>query len=232
MKNSLKFALVAALVSLGCHSKESLNREQQNYQVVQEGSASGATSTVGAPGEGSIAQTAPITGTNADTTTSFTIASNGVPQQAPTSTAPLMPPPNVGAGGAPLNATMPNYPIPPGLARNIGQAGGQTGGSATRSTSRTATSTSARPSASHEATRTAPPAEPAQPMTSAAQPAAHPTDTTASTPPASTETTAPRKSEEKATPAPAPEPAAEPEPAEEPSSQTPPATQTGTFGPH
>jgi hypothetical protein len=212
MKNSLKFALVAALVTMGCHSKQSLNREQQNYQVVQEGSASGATSTVGAPGEGSIARTPPITGTNADTTTAFTIASNGVPQQAGTSTAPLMPAPNVGAGGAPVNATMPNYAIPPGLARNIGQPASQPARRAAPRETRSAAS------------------EPRQPMTSATESAAAPAEATASTPPPATETATPRKTEEK-TAAPAPAPADEPAPAEEPSTEAPPATQTGTFGP-
>lgn len=236
MKNSWKLALLAALVSVGCHSKTaSLTREQKNYQVVQEGSAAGATSTVGAPGEGSIAQTPPITGTNADTTTSFTIASNGAPQAPGTSTAAVMPAPNVGAGGAPA---MPNYPIPPGLARTIG--GGSSSSSATVAR-RTAPRETTRSSSSSSQT--------SQPMTSADTAAASSASTrstsstsstasntntssseqTASAPPAS-DSTAPRKSDDhKASPAPAPAPASEP--SEEPAPENPPATQTGTFWP-
>ena len=210
MKNSLKFALVAALVSLGCDSKQTLNRDHKDYQVVQEGSSAGVSSTVGAPGEASLTQTPPITGTNADTTTSFTIA-GGVPPQVGTSTAPLMPPPNVGAGGA----AMPNYPIPPGLARNIG------GGS-----------TTARRTSPRETTTHAPATETQQPPMTSAEVAPVATENTASALPASTEPATPHKSDEKkAAPAPEPAPAENSAPAEEPANENPPATQTGTFGP-
>lgn len=218
MKNSLTIAFVAALAAMGCHSKESLNREQQNYQVVQEGSTATGTST-------SLVQTPPITGTNADTTTSFTIGTNGVPQQASTSTAPLMPAPNVSATGG---AAMPDYPIPPGLARNIG------GGSSSSSGSSSTVARRAAPASSHASPSDAP-----QPsMTSAAESTSThststantaPSETTASAPPASTETAAPR--DKKAAPGPSPAPAEDAAPADEPSSEAPPATQTGTFGP-
>lgn len=145
MKSMLNIALVAALVSLGCHSKETLNREQKNYDVVQEGSTSGTSTTIGAPGEGSMAQTTPpITGTNADTTTNTVIGGNAGRQNgAATSTAPLMPAPNVAANGA----AMPAYPIPPGLARSIG--GTNTAGTPSRRTTARATSRppAARPDA-------------------------------------------------------------------------------------
>lgn len=225
MKNTLNIALVAALVSMGCHSKESLNREKENYQVVQEGAATGTTTAVG-----SVGQTPPITGTNADTTTAFTIAANGVPQQAGTSTAPLMPTPNVGANGA----AMPNYPIPPGLARTIGGGGSSSSSSSSSNTAR-------RTSSPEPARRTYEPA-PSQPMTSgetastrSTSPSpstntAAPAETTASTPPPATDSAAPRKTDDhKAAPAPAP--AEDAAPAEEPSTEAPPATQTGTFGP-
>jgi hypothetical protein len=224
MKNTLNIALVAALVSMGCHSKESLNREKENYQVVQEGAATGTTTAVG-----SVGQTPPITGTNADTTTAFTIAANGVPQQAGTTTAPMMPTPNVGANGA----AMPNYPIPPGLARTIG------GGGNSSSSASSSSNTARRTSSPEPARRTYEPA-PSQPMTSgetastrSTSPSpstntAAPAETTASTPPA-TDSAAPRKTDDhKAAPAPAP--AEDAAPAEEPSTEAP-ATQTGTFGP-
>ncbi|HEX8411191.1 MAG TPA: hypothetical protein VF883_20185 [Thermoanaerobaculia bacterium] len=65
---------------------------QQGYEVVQEGSASGVTSTIQGPGE----TLPPLTGTNADTTTAFSIDPNAVagapaPQQTPGTLAGAMP---------------------------------------------------------------------------------------------------------------------------------------------
>jgi hypothetical protein len=64
----------------------------RNYETVQEGSASGVTSTIAGPGD----TLPPITGTNADTTTAFTLDPNvgagAVPSQ-PASMAGTMPAP-------------------------------------------------------------------------------------------------------------------------------------------
>jgi hypothetical protein len=70
-----KFAVLLVVVSLvACRNDKNLKRGQQNYDVVQEGSASGVTSTISGPGETPPpATTAPLTGTNADTTTNFTL---------------------------------------------------------------------------------------------------------------------------------------------------------------
>ncbi len=58
-----------ALLVFGCSRSAKVERGQQQYDVVQEGSASGVTSTINGPGE----TTPPLTNTNADTTTNFTI---------------------------------------------------------------------------------------------------------------------------------------------------------------
>ena len=72
MKKSLIYLGILALAAAcrGRGSGDSLQREQQQYDVVQEGQTSTAvTSTINAPGE----PAAPMTGTNADTTSNFTL---------------------------------------------------------------------------------------------------------------------------------------------------------------
>ncbi|HEX9164125.1 MAG TPA: hypothetical protein VF980_20645 [Thermoanaerobaculia bacterium] len=75
MKTTLIYLATAALLS-GCRgggSSGSLKRDQQQYDVVQEGQAtSSVTSTINAPGE-AVPPPAPMTNTNADTTTNFTL---------------------------------------------------------------------------------------------------------------------------------------------------------------
>jgi hypothetical protein len=94
------FAAVAFLI-FGCSRSAKVQRNQQDYQTVQEGSASGVTSTINAPGE----TTPPLTNTNVDTTTNFTL---------PTNPAPLG---NDTAGGSMASAMPPSYPAgTPGMA--------------------------------------------------------------------------------------------------------------------
>ncbi|HXA18242.1 MAG TPA: hypothetical protein VN380_14680 [Thermoanaerobaculia bacterium] len=64
-----------ALVVFACSRSGKMQRDQKQYDVVPEGSASGVTSTINGPGE----TTAPVTDTNADTTTNFTIPANPSP---------------------------------------------------------------------------------------------------------------------------------------------------------
>jgi hypothetical protein len=74
MKKTLIYLAMAALLA-GCRggSSGSLQRkDQQNYDVVQEGQASGVTSTINAPGE-AVPPPVAMTGTNADTTSNFTL---------------------------------------------------------------------------------------------------------------------------------------------------------------
>lgn len=64
----LVFALMA------CGRSNTMQRNQQPYDVVQEGSTQGVTSTINAPGETNPPVAEPtITGTNVDTTTAFTL---------------------------------------------------------------------------------------------------------------------------------------------------------------
>src|ERR1051325_3798048 len=107
---------VAALLLAGCHRKGSMQREQQQYEVVQEGAASGVTSTINAPGE---TAPAPITNTNVDTTTAFAGFGNGAPSPAPTaqpgSLGSTLPPPDYSrqvAAAPPRPATVARAPRP------------------------------------------------------------------------------------------------------------------------
>src|SRR6267142_4058340 len=70
-KKFVGILLVAAAVSCGRSGK--MQRDQKQYDVVQEGSADGVTSTLNAPGETQPLTTSSVTNTNADTTTAFTV---------------------------------------------------------------------------------------------------------------------------------------------------------------
>ena len=67
--------LTCAALALGCGRSQTARRTDQNYQVVQEGQASGVTSTINAPGE----TPPPMTNTAVDTTTNFTLPDNPAP---------------------------------------------------------------------------------------------------------------------------------------------------------
>ena len=73
-RKTASFLLFAALV-LGCGRSQTAQRNDPNYQVVQEGQASGVTSTISGPGE----TPPPMTNTSADTTTNFTLPDNPAP---------------------------------------------------------------------------------------------------------------------------------------------------------
>jgi hypothetical protein len=92
-----KIATLAAISFLvfGCSRSAKVQRNQQDYQTVQEGSASGVTSTINAPGE----TAPPLTNTNVDTTTNFTL---------PTNPNPLG---NDTAGGSMASGMPPSYPV-------------------------------------------------------------------------------------------------------------------------
>lgn len=66
MKKTVIYLATAALLA-GCRSRsETLKREQQQYDVVQEGQTSGVTATINAPGEAPpspAGMTAPVTST-------------------------------------------------------------------------------------------------------------------------------------------------------------------------
>lgn len=104
-------SLVLSLAALGllaaCGGGESSAANQQAYETVQEGSVAGVTSTIQGPGE----TLPPITNTNADTTTAFTLDPNAVPPVSP-QTAGL--PPATASGAAPSydSAPAPTYRPP------------------------------------------------------------------------------------------------------------------------
>jgi hypothetical protein len=86
VKKIVSFAAITFLV-LGCSRSGKVQRNQQQYQTVQEGSASGVTSTINGPGE----TTPPMTNTNVDTTTNLTLPTNPAPLGTDGSMASAMP---------------------------------------------------------------------------------------------------------------------------------------------
>lgn len=100
--------LAAAIALAGCGDR--FRREKQiETEIVSESSVSGVTSTIVAPGEKPppLAGVAPLTGTNADTTTAFTILDSGV------STTAIVDPGSL-AGTMPLpGANDPGLLLPP-----------------------------------------------------------------------------------------------------------------------
>jgi hypothetical protein len=95
-------ALLLAVVSCGRDSAVKKS-EQQQYDTVQEGAASGVASTIGGPGEAP----PPMTGTNADTTTAFAL--NGSP--ATTTDAGALASPPMYSGAPPTHGTAATAPV-------------------------------------------------------------------------------------------------------------------------
>ncbi|HVR39852.1 MAG TPA: hypothetical protein VMU84_12215 [Thermoanaerobaculia bacterium] len=93
MKTTLLVLLISTVTLANCGGGKRV-RNQENYDVVEEGSADGVTSTIHAPGE----TPPPLTDTNADTTTAFTLTDTMAPNTAgtlppTTMTVPPLPPP-------------------------------------------------------------------------------------------------------------------------------------------
>ena len=101
MKKTLIFPLIFVGLGVACGGDDGARRGNQTaaFETVQEGSAAGVTSTIQGPGEA----LPPVTGTNADTTTAFSIDP---------SVASAVPPPNV-AGSGTLAGTLPSQPAYP-----------------------------------------------------------------------------------------------------------------------
>jgi len=101
MENRVKLVLIAVVLAAACHRGSStMQREQKSYEVVSEGQAAGVSSTINAPGE----TTPPLTNTNADTTSNFTLA----PNVDPTGTMP----PGTIAGTLPATGPVTAMPMP------------------------------------------------------------------------------------------------------------------------
>ena len=116
MEKASIYLAMLGLLAAGCHrggSNDSLQRQQQKYDTVQEGQSSTAvTSTIIAPGEVA-PPAAGMTGTNADTTTNFTL-----PQVSSTSTTPTRPGTLAGTLSIPSNnGPMVGYPSNPPQSR-------------------------------------------------------------------------------------------------------------------
>jgi hypothetical protein len=100
MTRTTAIFLICAALASGCHRSQTARRSAENYQVVEEGQASGVTSTINAPGE----TPPPLTDTAIDTTTNFTLPDN----PAPLGTQP----PNTVAGTLPTYTAYPPTPAP------------------------------------------------------------------------------------------------------------------------
>lgn len=188
MKTRDIYLLVATvIVATGCrgNSGDALHRGQQQYEVVQEGAASGVSSTINGPGE----LTAPaMTGTNADTTTDFNLPTTLPPasaaQQQPGMIAGSLPPAYNGGGytgeaprtpprpvaqqpSAPRPAAQPSYPQQSQPAYQPPQQAAQPAQPAQPQPSEPA----AEPAPAPGPSDTAEPAEPQQPPAHQSQPA-------------------------------------------------------------
>ena len=74
MKSTLAPILMLGMLLAACGGSDVKRKDQQKYDVVEEGSATGVSSTISGPGETQPpAVSTPLTATNADTTTNFTI---------------------------------------------------------------------------------------------------------------------------------------------------------------
>jgi hypothetical protein len=105
MKSTTQILLVAAVFTLAsCRDSSNLSKQQQQYDVVQEGVAgSGSNAALTAGGT-----VPPMTGTAADTTTDFQLpVATGTATPQPGTIAGTLPPPNIGT-----NVT-PGYQPPP-----------------------------------------------------------------------------------------------------------------------
>jgi hypothetical protein len=105
MKKSVLLSVTIAGLLAGCGGDDRNVAAQQPYETVQEGSVAGVTTTIQGPGE----TLPPITGTNADTTTAFTLNPNAVPpaQSTMAAGAPSSSP------GVPPYDPAPSYTPPP-----------------------------------------------------------------------------------------------------------------------
>ena len=210
MKNKVIFPLIVVEFGVACggDDDEARRKNAAGYEVVQEGSASGVTSSIQGPGE----TLPPLTGTNADTTTAFSID----PNAAAAAPAPAQP-----AGT--LAGTLP----PPAYSTSQPQQ---------VPSPRPMTSSASRPSyeprQSQPVTRTPQPSQPFQPS-QPVDPQPPATDTTATQPAPPRPQQPPAQATPPPTnqpPQPLPEPPKQEEEEEEEEEAPPPPTTTDTRG--
>jgi hypothetical protein len=87
MKIERVLMIAAVMAMMACHGNDKAVRKDQQYDVVQEGQATGVTSTINAPGETPPVTTATLTGTGTDTTTAFNSTTTTADQTSTTSSA-------------------------------------------------------------------------------------------------------------------------------------------------
>jgi hypothetical protein len=159
-------ALIFAFALVTCRGQNQAKRSTPNYQVVSEGSASGVTSTINGPGE----KPAPVTDTNVDTTTNFTLPNNPDPlgnETAGTSVAGTLPNYPAGTNTAPIRRAIQPRPDTRGMASSsvpivtdtLGNTKPRTDSDAdttTTSSETASTDTTTTPSPEPETTSTAP----------------------------------------------------------------------------
>jgi len=179
MRSKIVTVFALALLAAGCRNNSKMQRGQQSYETVQEGSAAGVTSTISGPGETPPPANMPMTGTNADTTTAFTL-----PATATDSSGSMQQPGS-------LAGTMPAAPMP----------------SRPRTTVTTNTAPPPRPRETHSdapvATDTVAIPQQTQPATTTHEQQTPPPATdTAPTTQTQTQTTAPEQQQEPPTPPP------------------------------
>lgn len=107
MRTRITTVVAVALLAAACRNDSKMQRGQQSYETVQEGSAAGVTSTISGPGETPPPLNSAMTGTNADTTTAFTL-----PTTATDSSGSMQQPGSV-AGTIPSYSTYPQTPASP-----------------------------------------------------------------------------------------------------------------------
>ncbi len=88
MSPKTTLSVMLFVLSVAYHKQPSMTRENQQYDVVQEGQTTGASSTINAPGE----TPPPVTTTAADTTTNFTLPTGQTAVASPNSLGGTLPP--------------------------------------------------------------------------------------------------------------------------------------------
>jgi len=108
MRSKILAVITAGVLAAACHNNQQVKRGEQNYDVVQEGQTDTVSSTISGPGETPPPTNVPLTGTNADTTTAFTLPAtvpNGSMQQPQSPTIAGTMPPSSGAIESPMIRT-------------------------------------------------------------------------------------------------------------------------------
>jgi hypothetical protein len=209
----ISLMLVSSLIA-ACGS-DKVKRDQQQYEVVQEGSASGTSTAL-----------APMTGTNADTTTAFTIDPSlaSAPGTPPGTIAGSLPDQPYGGVGSPGYVPAPSPSPVPASGMTSGSVSPQPAQAPRIVVQRPPAQTATQPAPTQPAPAQPAPAQPAPAQPVEPEPQPVPTDTGIA-PPTQTTTQAAPPAEKPKEPPPPPQDEAEPEP--EPEEEPPPPPPPG-----